>query len=69
MYGVVGTPTPPVEEWAPRTRPGSNGLPSSPCDGQDAPLPGRRALGGLKTIVDAGYRSRRHATATRIDSR
>lgn len=49
----AGTPTPPVQEWVPRTRPGLNGLPPSPCDGQDAPLPGRCALGGL-TIESTG---------------
>ena len=30
-----------------RTRPGLNGQPPSPTAGWDAPLPGRRALGGL----------------------
>lgn len=47
----AGTPTPPAQAWVPRTRPGSNGLPPSPYDGQDAPLPGRCALGGLTGIV------------------
>lgn len=34
---------------APLTRPGSNGLPPSPCCGQDVPLPDREALGGRST--------------------
>ena len=51
MWSEAGTPTPPVEAWVPRTRPGSNGLPPSPCDGQGAPLPGRCALGGFSERV------------------
>ncbi len=48
---LSGNPTPPVEEWLPRARPGSNGLPPSPCDGRDAPLPGRCALGGFSSSI------------------
>jgi hypothetical protein len=35
-----------------RTRPGSNGQPPSPTAGWDSPLPGRRALGGVTSMVD-----------------
>lgn len=61
----AGTPTPPVEEWIPRTRPGSNGQPPSPCDGQDAPLPGRCALGGFSSMVRTSAASQ----ATRVVER
>jgi hypothetical protein len=49
-----------------RTRAGSNWRPPSPTAGCDSPLPGRRALGGFKSMLDRRMYSQRVKTNVSI---